>query len=107
LFESCLDLNDWRRAEQLFPTASKRLSSQELPEWYARIAVAAARSGAKPEALRIWKSVANLNPAELRALDTLAKTGLGPELIGFYRQMQKKMPTSTIPARAIRILEGR
>jgi tetratricopeptide (TPR) repeat protein len=106
LFESCLDLNDWKRAETLFPEASMRLTPDEQPEWYSRIAVAAAKAGAKADALRIWKAGAALNPAKMRGLDELAKAGLREELADFYRQMRKRMPTSDVPPNALRTLEA-
>ncbi|UCD53053.1 MAG: hypothetical protein JSW27_10510 [Phycisphaerales bacterium] len=107
LFESCLDIGDWRRAEQLFPEASKRLTPREVPEWYSRIAVVAAAAGKKVDAMRIWKAVANVNPAELAVLGDLVKYGLRGELMAFYDEMAKRMPSSEIPAKALRALEER
>jgi tetratricopeptide (TPR) repeat protein len=107
LFESCLDMGDWKRAEQLFPEASKRLTPREVPEWHSRIAVVAAAVGKKVDAIRIWKAVANVNPSELAALDDLVKYGLRGELIAFYNEMAKKMPSSEIPAKVLRRLEKR
>ena len=104
LFESYLDTSDWQRAEQIFPQASKRLTPQEVSDWYSRIAVAAAKSGAKVDAMRIWKEVMNINANELGHLIDLKKAGLRKELMDFYREMQKKMPSSNIPARALEIL---
>lgn len=107
LFESCLDAGDWRRAEQVFPEASKRLTPTEVPEWHSRIAVVAAAAGKKADAMRIWKAVANVNPAELGALDDLAKFGLRDELMAFYAEMAKRMPSSEIPARVLGTLENK
>jgi len=105
LFESYLDTGDWKRAEGIFPEASNHLTAFELSDWYSRVAVVAAKAGAKAEALRIWKAVANVNPAEMRGLDALVKAGLREELAAFYREMQKKMPSSGIPDRALKALE--
>ncbi len=105
LFESCLDTGNWRRAEQLFPEARKRLTPREVPDWYSKIAVMAAAAGEKADAMRIWKGVSNVNPAELADLDDLAKFGLRDELVDFYGGMAKKMPSSEIPGRALMILE--
>jgi tetratricopeptide (TPR) repeat protein len=105
LFESYLDTRDWMRAEQVFPEASKRLTPREVPDWYSRIAVIAARAGAKADAMRIWKGVANVNPTELADLDDLVKFGLKDELVDFYGEMAKKMPSSEVPARALGMLE--
>jgi len=105
LFESYLDTGDWRRAEQMFADASKRLTAREVPDWYSRIAVIAAVAGDKADAMRIWKGVANVSPAELADLDDLIKAGLRDELVGFYQEMQRKMPSSEIPGRALKALE--
>ena len=107
LFESLLDIGDWRRAEQAFPLASKRLTPSEVPEWYSQIAVIAAKAGAQADALRIWTSAANVNPARLEHLDQLAENGLRQELIAFYRNMGKQMPRSEVPAKAIAVLEAK
>jgi tetratricopeptide (TPR) repeat protein len=105
LFESYLDTRDWMRAEQVFPEASKRLTPGEVPDWYSRIAMIAARAGAKADAMRIWKGVANVNATELSSLDNLVKFGLKDELVVFYGEMAKKMPSSEVPARAMKMLE--
>jgi len=105
LFESYLDIGDWRQAEQVFPEASKQLTPTEVPDWYSRIAVIAAAAGKKAEAMRIWKAVANVNPAQLADLDELVKFGLRDELIAFYGEMAEKLPSSEIPARVLRALE--
>jgi len=105
LFESCLDIGDWRRAEQVFPEASRQLTPTEVPDWYSRVAVAAASAGMKTDAMRIWRSVANVSPAELDGLDELVKLGLRDELVAFYDEMARKMPSSEIPTRVLRALE--
>lgn len=102
LFESCLDLGDWKRAEAMFPEAAIRLTTHEQPEWYSRIAVIAA----KADALWIWKAGASMAPAEMRGLDELAKAGLREELGDYYRQMQLRMPTSNVPPKAFQTLEA-
>ncbi len=104
LFESYLDVDDWTSAEALFPEARTRLTAGELSDWYGRIARAAARAGAKEEALRIWKDVVNVNPSETGALKDLVAAGLEKELGVFYRELQKKMPMSDVPARALRMI---
>jgi hypothetical protein len=106
LFESCLDLSDWKRAESLFPEAVIRLTTHEQLEWHSRIAVIAAKAGAKTDALRIWKAGAGMHPAEMRGLDELAKAGLREELADYYRQMHLRMPTSDVPPKALKTLEA-
>lgn len=106
LFESSLDTDDWQRAESIFPIARRQLTPYELPGWYAKIAVLAAKAGAKTDAIRIWRGAANLNPSSTGYLPELVKVGLKDALADYYRQMQKRLPSSEIPARAIRIIEG-
>lgn len=105
LFDSYLDAGDWKPAEEIFPYAAQRLTPQELPEWYSRIAIIAAKAGAKTDAMRIWRRVANLNPSQIGSLDNLVDAGLRDELTDFYREMQKDMPLSEAPARALMVLE--
>jgi tetratricopeptide (TPR) repeat protein len=106
LLESYLDTGDWKNAEKIFPVASKRLTSGELPQWYSKIAVSAAKAGAKEDAMRIWACIANINPSSTAGLDSLAKTGLKNELIEFYRKMKEEMPSSEIPDKVIKELEN-
>ncbi len=105
LFESYLNLDDWKQAEKYFPKAAKKLTPGELPKWYSRVALIAAKTGAKADALRIWSGVANLNPSQIDGLEDLSRAGLRKELMAFYREMHKKMPSSQIPARALAVLE--
>ncbi len=106
LFESYLDVRDWSHAEQIFPDARKRLSVPEETDWYTRIAVAAAASGEKTEAMRIWLVSANANPARPLWLRQLAEHGLKDDLAAFYQDLAKKLPASDAPAKALKILEG-
>jgi tetratricopeptide (TPR) repeat protein len=104
LFESYLDAGDWKSAEALFPRARARLTAGELSDWYGRIARVAAKAGAKEEALRIWKDVVNVNPSETGALRDLVAAGLAKELGTLYRELQKRLPASDAPARALRLI---
>jgi tetratricopeptide (TPR) repeat protein len=101
LFESYLDTGDWQCAEAVFPDASQRLTPKELPDWYSRIAVLAAKAGAKADAMRIWSRVANLDLSATSAIEQLVTAGLRNELIGFYRDMQKMIPSSEIPEKVL------
>src|SRR4030095_12491352 len=107
LFESYLDTGDWQHAEALFPETSRRLTGHEIPSWQGRIAVAAARAGAKTDALRIWKSAANVNPCFIGSLDDLASADLAAELRAFYVEFSKRLPSSVVPASALKILSAR
>ncbi len=106
LFESYLDTGDWKKAEAIFPKASRRLTSNEIPDWLVRVARTAAGSGAKADALRLWSRAANVNPAAaLGTLPEMARLGLRSELADFYRAMQQELPASEIPAKALKLLE--
>jgi tetratricopeptide (TPR) repeat protein len=107
LFESYLDTGDWQRAEANFPEASRYLTSREIPSWLGRIAVTAVRAGAKTDALRIWKSVVNVNPCFLGSLDDLAVADLTAELRGLYVEFSKRLPSSVAPTRALKALTAR
>ena len=108
LFESYLALRNWKQAESIFPTAIAQLSvyDESVPSRYSQVAVMAAQSGAKTDAMRIWRQIWNLCPAHLAGLEDLASAGLRKELEAFYRHMSKIFPTSNVPARALRILAG-
>lgn len=81
LFESFLDVGGWQRAERVYPAASRGLTTREQSDWLGRVAVTAAEAGAKPDAMRIWKQMTTVNPAEMRGLEALAKAGLRDEWI--------------------------
>lgn len=105
LLESYLDTDNWKSAEEIFPEAVKRLTYKEITDWYSRVAIAAAKSGAKEDAMRIWRNVANLYPAMFELMNGLVKYGLKEDLKDFYLKMQQKMPSSEVPAKARSILE--
>jgi hypothetical protein len=101
LYESYLYLGEWQRAEELFPQVAQTLGGLEAPNWHARLAVGAARSGATADAMRLWERTANLCPTQLDPLRPLVDAGLNEELKEFYRNMRKQMPTSEVPERAL------
>jgi tetratricopeptide (TPR) repeat protein len=105
LLESYRDIGDWKHAEEIFLQTVNRFTTEEIPKWYSRLAVAAAKAGAKTDAMRLWSQVANLNPSYTDGLYNLVYAGLKDELVNFYSQMQKEMPSSEAPARAMKILE--
>lgn len=106
LFETYLDLNDWRAAEAVWSDARARLTPKERPEWYAKLAVAAARAGAADDAMRLWSRAANFDRLHLAPLGDLARAGLADRLNAFYDDMAKSDPASTAPAAALRHLAG-
>lgn len=105
LLESYLDTTQWQPAEAIFPAASRRLTGRELPSWHAKIAVAAARSGATEDALRIWKSVVNINPCCFDSLDDLARAGMAAPLREIYDAFAGRLPDSVVPQRAREIIQ--
>ncbi len=107
LFESCLDAGHWKRAEQIFPEARKRLSPTEVPTWCSRIAAVAGQAGDRDDALRIWRVAARLNPSDLTSLPALAAAGLHDQLAAFYWDMATKLPSSETPPRALTMLGDR
>jgi len=104
LFESYLDTADWKHAESVFPDAARRLTPREVPEWYSKIAVLAAKAGEKADAMRIWRRVANLDLSATDALEQLVNAGLRDELIDFYLEVQKTIPSSDIPTQVLETL---
>ncbi len=104
LFDSYLDTGDWQGAERVLPAVVRRLTPDELPRWYVRLPLLAARAGARDDALRLWRGLASVHPTHLDGLADLAAAGLRDELFAFYREMAAEMPTSEVPARALGIL---
>jgi len=105
LLESYLDSRNWKMAEEIFPAASKQLTSKEKPIWHSKIAVVAAKKGDKKDAMRIWRDIANLYPYQIDSVKELSTLGLKEDLIKFYKEMRKNVPSSNIPERALKILE--
>ena len=101
LFESYLDAGDWKRAEAMWPAVAGPPSNRT------RIAVVAAKAGAKDDAMRIWRSIAAVNPSTTTNLQELANCGLQQELASYYREMQRAMPSSEFPAKALKLLGAR
>jgi len=96
LFESYLDVKDWRAAESMFSVAEKRLTPSEDPEWLGRIALIAAQKGAAKDAMRIFRRVANCNLRNLRLVGDLSKWGLGDELRAYYEEVRRRFPTAKL-----------
>lgn len=104
LYETYLYMNDWKNAEELLPHITKHHNSEELSIKYSNLAIAAAKAGAKEDALRLWKKAVNLKPSTLYRLEALVKKGLGKQLEAYYRELQNKMPNSQIPKKALAII---
>jgi len=104
LFESYLDLSDWKNAENIWPQASVRLTDNERPDWLGRIALAAAKSGDKNNAIRLWKKKDTIDAAALGHLEDMVKNGLRVQMIDYYTRMQKQKPDNSIPKDALKII---
>lgn len=104
LFESYLDLSDWKNAENIWPQASVRLTDNERPDWLARIALAAAKSGDKTSAMRLWKKKDTIDAAALGHLEDMVKNGLRVQMLEYYTRMQKQKPNNSIPKDALKII---
>lgn len=106
LFESYLDVFDWRRAEEIWPAASVRLTSEEKPDWLSRIAIAAARAGDKEDSLRLWQLKDSIDLSALNNLDDMVKYGMKDKLVNYYGELKKSKPKSIVPDEALRKLGG-
>lgn len=106
LFESYLDTSDWKHAEEIWTSASQRLTDNEKPDWLSRIALAAARCGDKENALRLWKSKDQVDLSAIGLLNEMVKQGMKERLINYYRILKKTKPQSTVPDEALKILSS-
>ena len=96
LFETHLDLKNWRAAESLFAMAEKRLTPREDPEWLGRIALIAAEKGATRDAMRIFRKVANCNLRPRQLVADLSKHGLTNDLRRFYSGIRAHLPSAKL-----------
>ena len=94
--QTCLTYGDWWVINYLFPDILNQPSY-----WSQKLALIAAKGGAKSDAFLIWSHCAKADPSNLDALPGLVKSGLRDELIAFYTDLQKEMPSSAIPAKAL------
>jgi thioredoxin-like negative regulator of GroEL len=104
LFEAYLDAGQWRQAEKIWTEARRQLTPGEVPNWLSKIALLAAKQGDKKDALRLWQAKDQIDPSDLAPIQELASYGLKPELIDYYRKMDKESPSSQIPKKALKIL---
>jgi hypothetical protein len=75
-----------------------------LSDLNARIAVVAAKNKQNEVAMKIWEARANLNPSNFDYMGELQRWGLTEDLVAFYNKMQKKMPSSLVPEKALKWL---
>ncbi len=106
LFEIYLDLNDWKSAEKVFfSEAHKQLTPGEVPYWFSRIAVIAARTGAKDDSLRLWKQRVNLDLNNLDGMNGMISAGMKDRLKEFYSGLAKRDPDNKAITAALKALE--
>ena len=96
LFESHLDLKDWRAAESMFGLAEKQLTTKEDVEWLGRIALIAAEKEAPEDAMRIFRQVANCDLRPRPLVAELAKLGLTENLRRFYSEVRTRLPSAKL-----------
>jgi len=96
LFETYLDLKDWRAAESMFGLAERRLTPSEDPEWLGRVATIAAEKGATKDAMRIFRRVANCNLRDLQLVEELSELGLRGELRAYYDDVRRRLPIANL-----------
>ena len=96
LFESYLDVGNWRQAEAIFDQANKQLTPAESPQWLGRIAILAAEQQDTVAAARIWRRVANCSLRCHDLADALSERGLRQEISQFYASVQQQLPNANI-----------
>ncbi|HMP51739.1 MAG TPA: hypothetical protein PKD05_09305, partial [Candidatus Melainabacteria bacterium] len=84
LFEAYLSVDDWRRAKQLWKVAAAGMAPLTLSDWAGRIALGAARTGGKEEALNLWRLKDEIDRTDLSNLKALADYGLKAALEKYY-----------------------
>lgn len=84
LFEAYLSVDDWRRAKQLWKLAAAGMAPLSLSNWAGRIALGAARTGDKEEALILWRLKDEIDRTDLSNLKALADYGLKAALEQYY-----------------------
>ena len=106
LLEAYLDTNDWRGADAIWAQARRELGPGEFQSWRGRIAVCAMHASASEDALRLWRSTANLDLMYLGPLAKLADAGLRGRLVSWYQRLRAEDPDSVAPAAALTVLQG-
>lgn len=108
IFSAYIKAENWRDAEKFMQEKfdwSEKLS-YERHALLKRLTVAAAENGDYADAVRLWKTRANLDRRDLEELSTLAKFGeVRGILIEFYQKMSENEPYSPIPEKALNILK--
>jgi hypothetical protein len=104
LFAAYLYTGNWQAAEKLLLQRQEPNIihiGNDLP----RVALVAAQTGAIDEAVRLWRTRANLDRRRLEGLSELAATKAKEPLRLMYTQMKKRDPLSAAVDKALKILQ--
>src|SRR5262245_51444102 len=71
LYQAYIKTNNWKAAEDMWPSIHGGVMPISSPEALGEIAVAAARAQAQDEAMRFWRAKANLDRVDFRYLSNL------------------------------------
>jgi len=50
--------------------------------------------------------VINVDPSATQEIESLSKLGLKGEIVAYYQEFQRKLPSSEIPSRMLKTLES-
>lgn len=115
-FASELRIGDWRSAERTWARLQAALIASDLhtslavlvPRSFIRLAEAAAQGGDLQDAVRFWRTAANLDRIEsITRLSSLDDQKLRAALVALYEDMARRDPESWVPAAALGKLRGR
>jgi tetratricopeptide (TPR) repeat protein len=100
LFDAYIGDGDWKNAEKMF-FGGFRYRGNEL----GKIAAVAAKNGNINDAVRLWKTNANLDRRNLDGLEELAGNAAKPMLREFYLQMKKRDALTDLADKALKSLQ--
>lgn len=103
LGQAYLQNNNWKSAKQL---VEQQFTTSERIGWFSRLAYVAAKAGDTDDAMRLWKTHANLDVASMWNVSDMVAAGLRDELLAFYRQVKADDPTSSAPDRVIQFINS-
>lgn len=93
---------DWKESLRCFEIAGD--SCSDKLKFLTLIAAAAAENGETDEALKLWKQASDIDISYTTGLDRISRTAAQDKFIGFYREIQKTIPSSDVITAALKIL---
>src|SRR5262249_43450206 len=105
LYRAYIKTNNWRAAEEMWPSLHYGMRPDASPETLGEISVAAGKAQAPDEAMRFWRAKANLDRVDFRYLSDLAQLGLKERLRSFYQHLAIDDPESWAPSAALQLLQ--